>query len=87
MLKCPNTGVDLIHNSNRKCNDKNNSGKKQNVIKSTKTASPTGSTGATKIAQMGDSFMYIETIGNNYGPHVYCSFARTDNIQISNITV
>ena len=30
--------------------------------------------------------MYIETCSNNHGDYVYCSFERTDIIQITNIT-
>ena len=35
---------------------------------------------------IGDSFMYIETSSNKNGDNVFCSFKRTDNIQISNKT-
>ena len=38
----PNTGGYLLQNWFKKCNDKNNNGKTQNFIKSTKTNSPTG---------------------------------------------
>ena len=30
--------------------------------------------------------MYIETSSNNHGSNVFCSFERTDIIQLSNIT-
>ena len=30
--------------------------------------------------------MYIETSGGNHGSNIFCSFERTDIIQISNIT-
>ena len=68
------------------CNDRNNNGKIQNFIRSTKTSSPTNNSGATVIPPIGDSFMYIETSSNNFGPNVFCSWERTDIIQISNIT-
>ena len=61
-------------------------GKIQNFIRSTKTNSPTGNSGATNLPPRGDSFMYIETSSNNHGYNVYFSFERTDIIQISNIT-
>ena len=67
-------------------NDKNNKGKTSNFIETTKTNSPTGDSGATSLPPTGDSFMYIETSSNNNGDNVFCSFVRTDNIQISNIT-
>ena len=50
-----------------KCNDKNNNGKIQNFIKSSKTNSPTGDSGSTLIPPIGNAFMYIETSGGNYG--------------------
>ena len=70
----------------KKCNDKNENGKKSNFIKSTKTNSPTGDSGATSLPPIDDSFMYIETSSNNNGDNVFCSFERTDIIQISYIT-
>ena len=68
------------------CNDKNNSGKITNFIKSTKSSSPTGSSGATSLAPIGNAFMFIETSSNNHGNNVFVSFERTDIIQITNIT-
>ena len=87
IIKYPNTGGYLLQNWVIKCNDKNNNGKIQNFIKSTKTNSPTGHSGATSLPPIGDSFMYIETSSNNHGhERVFVSFERTDIIQISNIT-
>ena len=43
------------------CNDKNKSGKITNFIKSTKTSSTTGNSGATSLPPVGSAFMYIET--------------------------
>ena len=54
----------------------------QKFLKSTKTISPTGNSGATSTHPIGDSFIYIETRSKNHGPNVFCSFERTDNIQI-----
>ena len=68
------------------CNDRNNNSKIQNLIRSTKTSSPAGNSGATVTPPIGDSFMYIETSGNNFGSNVFCSWERIDIIQISNIT-
>ena len=68
------------------CNDKNNSGKTQNFTKSTKTISPTGFSGATKLPPIGKSFMYIETSSNDQGNNVFVSFERPVVIQINNIT-
>ena len=65
--------------------DKNNNAKITKFIQSTKTNSPTGDSGATSLAQIGVSFIYIETSSNNNGSKVFVSFARTD-IQITNIT-
>ena len=55
-------------------------------MKSTKTNSPTGYSGATSLPLLGKSFMYIETSIINHGNKVFVSFERTDNLQISNIT-
>ena len=87
IIKYPNTGGYLLQNWTIECNDKNNSGKIQNFKKSTKTNSPTGYSGATSLPPIGNSFMYIETSSNNHGNHVFVSWERSDNIQISNITL
>ena len=69
----------------KKCNNKNNNGKIQNFMKSTKMNSPTGYSGATILHPIENSFKYIETSSDNHGNNVYVSFERTDIIQISNI--
>ena len=68
------------------CNNKNNNGKINNFIKTTRTNSPTTQAGATVLAPIGDSFVYIETSSDNHASDVYVSFERTDIIQITNIT-
>ena len=55
-------------------------------MKSANTNSPTGDSGATSLPPIGDSFIFIETSGNNHGQDVVCSWERTDIIHISNIT-
>ena len=42
--------------------------------------------GAASITPIGSAFMYIETSSSNLGSIVFCSFERTDIIQINNIT-
>ena len=86
MIKFPNNGGYLLPNWNIRCNDKNNAGKKQNFIRSTKSNSPTGDSGATSLPPIGDAFMYIETSANNNGNNVFVSFERKDIIQITNIS-
>ena len=86
IIKYPNTGGYLLQYWIKRCNDKNINGKIQNFIKSTKTHSPTGYSGAESLPPIGNSFMYIETSSNNHGNNVFVSFERTDIIQISNIT-
>ena len=86
VIKYPNSGGYLLQNWNIRCNDKNNNGKIQNFIRSTKSSSTTGDSGATSLPPIGDSFMYIETTSNNHGNNVFVSFERTDIIQITNIT-
>ena len=85
-IEYPNTGGYLLQNWATKCNDKNNSGKLQIFIKSTKTNSPTGYSGATSSPPIGNSFMHEETSSNISGKNVFVSFERTDINQISNIT-
>ena len=65
---------------------KNNKGKIQNFRKSTTTNSPTGFPGETKLPNIGDSFIYIETSSKNHGKNDFVSFERTNFIQISNKT-
>ena len=86
IIKYPNNGGYLLQNWNIRCNDKNNNGKISNFVKSTKTNSPTGDSGATSLPPIGDSFMYVETSSNNNGNNVFVSFERTDIIQITNIS-
>ena len=86
IIKNPNTGGYLLQNWVIKCNDKNNNGKIQNFIRSTKTNSPTGYSGATSLPPIGNSFMYTETSSNDQGNNVFVSFERIDIIRVSNIT-
>ena len=86
IIKYPNSGGYLLQNWNIKCNDKNYNGKIQNFLKSTKSTSPTGNSGAESLPPIGTAFMYIETTSNNHGNNVFVSFERTDIIQITNIT-
>ena len=86
IIKYPNTGGYLLQNWVIKCNDKNNDGKIQKFIKSTKANAPTGHSGATSLSPIGNGFMYIETSSNNHGNNGYVILERTDIIQISKIT-
>ena len=87
VLKSGNSGGYLLSGWKLVCNDKNNNGKVTNFFKSTKTKSLTGHSGATALPPIGDSFMFIETSGGNYGhEHIFRSFERIDIIQISNKT-
>ena len=85
-MKSGNTGGYLLTYGKIICNDKNNNGKIQNFVKSTKTNSPTGDSAATSLPPIGSAFMYIETSSANLGNKVFCSFERADFIQITNIT-
>ena len=84
-IKYPNKGGFLSQNWNIIANDKYSNGKISNFVKSTKSTSPTGDSGATSLPPIGNAFMYIETSSNNHGENVFCSFERTDIIQITNI--
>ena len=83
-MKSGNTGAYLLPYWKIICNDKNNKGKITNFLKSTKTNSPTGDSGATSPPPIGNAFMYLETSSGNHGSNVFCSFERTDIIQITN---
>ena len=85
-LRYPNIRSDLLQKWNIKCNNKNNQSKITDFIKSAKTNSPTGYSGASSLPPIGNSFMYIETSSNIHGDDVFVSWERTDIIQISNIT-
>ena len=87
VMKSGNTGGYLLPYWKIICNDKNNKGKIQNFIKSTKSNSPTGSSGATTLPPIGTAIMFIETIPNNSGSNnVFYSWERTVIIQKTNIT-
>ena len=60
-MRYPNIGSDLLQKWNIKCNNKNIVSKVGDFIKSTKTNSPIGYSGATSLSPIGNSFMYIET--------------------------
>ena len=85
-IKFLNSGNALLQKWKIYCNNKNNQSRISDFIKSTKTNSPTGFSGATSLSPIGDAFMYIETSSNNHGSNVFVSWERTDIIQISNIT-
>ena len=86
IIKYSKTGGDLLQNWVIKCNDKNNKGKITIFIKSSISTTPSPDTGSNNLPPIGKSYLYIETGANNYGSNVYCSFERTDIIQISKIS-
>ena len=55
-------------------------------MKSTKTITPTGDSGARGLPPIGNSFMYNETSSNKHDNKTFVGFERTDIIQISNPT-
>ena len=86
-IRSPSSGSDLLQKWKITNNNKNNDYKDGKFLKSTKTSSPTGESGATALPPIGNAFMYIETSSNNSGSDdVFVNFERTDIIQISNIT-
>ena len=86
IMKAGNTGANLQQKWNIIVNDRNNNGNIHNFVRSTKTHSPTGDSGATSLPPIGLAFMYIEKSSNNHGNIVFVSFGRTDIIKITNIT-
>ena len=86
IIKNPKTVGYFLQKWVMKCNDKNNNGKVQNFMKSTKANSATSHSGAMSLLHVGISFMYIETSSNNHGSNVVSTFERADFIHFSNIT-
>ena len=86
IIKNPNASGYLPQNWIIKCNDKNNKGKIQNFIKSTKTNSPTGYSGAESLPPIGKNFINIEISSKNHGNNVSVLFERTNIIQINIIS-
>ena len=84
-MRAPNNGLNLLQKWHIICKDRNNNSKNNNFIKSTKTQSSTEDSGATALAPVGNSFMYLETSGVNHGEGTYAILTRTDIIQITNI--
>ena len=85
-IRFPNEGKYLLQKWNIIYSDINGNGKLNNIIKSTKTSSPTGQSGETSLPPIGNSFMFIETSSGGHVNNVFVSFERTDIIQITNIT-
>ena len=85
-IKYPNKGCTVLPRWRIKKNNKVNGSKIGNFLKSTKTSSSTGNSGASNSSPIGNAFMYVETSSNNNGENVFVSFERTDIIQIFNIT-
>ena len=85
-MRYPNIGSDLLQKWNINCNSRINQARITDFVRSTKTNSPTGHSGATSLPPIGNGFMCIETSSNNHGNNVFVSFERRDIIQISNIT-
>ena len=86
IIKYPNNGGYLLQNWNIICNDKNDNGKIQHFVRSTKSNSPTGDSGSSSLPPIRNAFMFIETSSNNYGDNVFASWKRTDIIQITKIS-
>ena len=85
-IRAPRSGIDLLQRWKIDNKNKNGDTKIGKFIKSAKTSSPTGESGATILPPIGNAFMYIETSTNNHGAGAFVSFERTDIIQITNIT-
>ena len=82
-----NTGSNLLQKWKIQCSNKYDHSRVGDFLKSTKTNSPTGHSGATTLPPIGWCFMFIEVSTNNHGNNkCIVSFERRDIIQISNIT-
>ena len=86
-INSPNIGSDLLQKWHIKCNKKINQSGKTDFLKSTKTNSPTGHSGATSLPPIRNSFMYVENCSNYHGhERVFVSSERIGIIQKHNIT-
>ena len=82
-----NTGANLLQKWKIKCANKYGTCRVGDFLKSTKTHSPTGHSGATVLPPIGWAFMFTEVSTNNHGKNkCLVSWERTDIIQITNIT-
>ena len=82
-----NTGSNLLQKWKIRCSNKYGDSRVGDFLRSTKTNSPTGHSGATSLPPIGWCFMYIETSSNNNGSNkCFVSWERKDIIQTSNIT-
>ena len=86
-IKFPNTGINLLQKGNNFCNNKINQSRINDFIKSTRSNSPTGVSGATSLSPVGNAFMYIKASDNNSGDNVFISWERTDFTQITKKTL
>ena len=87
VLRYPNAGSYLLPLWRIVCSDRNGNGKQNIFIKSSKTSSPTADCGATSQSPIGNSFMNIETSGNNNyqnnnGHNVFISLQRTEKFKL-----
>ena len=64
-IKFPYSGIEFLQKWNILCNNKINQARINDFIKTTKSNSPTGESRATVLPPIGNSFMYIETSGND----------------------
>ena len=88
IMKSTNTGVYLLQNWLKKCNDKKQNVKIQNFVISTKQTTQRAYQEQLLHPKsvMGDAFMFVETSSNIHGNIVFVSWERVDIIQITNIS-
>ena len=85
-IKAPDSGGYLLQQWKIESNEENNTGKIQNLFKSTESNCSTGKSGANSVPPVCSSLMYNETSSGNFSVIVFCSFERTDIIHFTNIT-
>ena len=85
-IRAPSTGSDLLQKWKIINMNKIGDMKLGKFIKSTKTTTPSPDTGSSILPPIGNSYMFLESSSNNHGENVFCSFERTDIIQISKIS-
>ena len=88
IIEASNSGMVALTYWKIICNDENNNGKQSIFLKTSKSGSPTGASGATSLIPIGSAFMHIETSSIIHGKNVLVSFKQTlYNLVIQHSTI
>ena len=85
ILKYSNQGF-LLQHWIIKSDDRNDNAKIQKMTNSSKRNTPILNTGSTNLPSIDDSFMFVETGGNNFGSEKFVFFGRRHFVQLSKLS-